>query len=160
MERKSYVQKYFDKGVKYAVIGVGALGNPKLRTKLYNNLCKIGFIIPTLIHPKAIIEPSAKLGEGCQIMAGAIVGSDAIVGDNCILNAGSIVSHDCILKDNVHLTPGSILAGSVTIGQNSIIGMGSSVYIGVTIGKNAVIMNGTSVVRDILDSEVLKSSKI
>jgi sugar O-acyltransferase (sialic acid O-acetyltransferase NeuD family) len=151
------LQKLFDQGVRLAVNGVGATSNPRLRQKLYTTLKTIGFQLPNLIHPRAVLEPSVRLGEGNQIMAGAIVGADAVIGDNCIVNAGAIVSHDCRLEDNAHLAPGAILAGGVTVGRNTLVGMGATVYLQVRIGRDAVIHNGRNISRDVPDGAVVRS---
>lgn len=146
----------YEAGYRYAILGLGAVKNPRLRERLFNRLKSIGFFLPNLIHPNAIIEPSAKLGEGVHVMAGAIVGSEAVVQDNCILNSGCIVSHDCHLENNAHITPGAILGGNVSIGKNTIVGMGCTIYMGVKVGSNSVISNGLNIFRHIEDEEIVK----
>ncbi len=143
------LEKLFAEGVRFAVIGIGALKKLSYRQEIFIKLKKIGFQMPALIHPRAICEPSAALGEGCQVMAGAVIGSDVRVHHNCIINAGSIISHDCYLEENVHITPGGILAGNVYIGKNSIIGMGASIYLGVIIGSDVIVSNNANVLKDI-----------
>ena len=146
----------FEEGVKNAAIGFGALHKPEIRQEIFDELKEIGYLLPNLIHPTAILEPSVTLGEGNQIMAGAIVGSSVIVGNNCIINSGSITSHDSILDNNVHLTPGAILAGTVKVGDNTIIGMGATIYMKVKIGNNVIIPNGSDIISDVPDNSILK----
>lgn len=146
----------YENGIRLAVVGFGALQKPSQRQETYAKLKELGFMIPNIIHPSAIIEPSARLGEGNQIMAGAIIGSDAQLGNNNITNSGSIISHDSRLANNVHITPGAILAGEVSVGDNSIIGMGSTIMLQVKIGKNVVVSNGSRVVSNVPDNTVLK----
>lgn len=152
------LKRLFKEGVKSAVVGFGALNNPKSRSEKYLQLKKIGYDIPNLIHPSAIIENSVSMGEGNQVMSGAIIGSGANIADNCIINSGSIISHDSVLKDNVHITPGGTLAGSVHIGENTIIGMNANIFIGVKIGKDVVISNGLNIINDISDDNIIKNS--
>ena len=131
-------------GLKNLIIGVGFSGNLKKREKYYDEFCnKIN--IPTIIHKKAIIENSAKIKEGCQIMAGAIIGSHVTIDSNCIINCGSIISHDSTIKKSSHITPGAILAGNVTIGRRCTIGMGSTVYLGLEIDDDEIINNGQNI---------------
>ena len=148
----------FKEGVKSAIVGFGSLNNPKSRTEKYLELKKIGYDIPNLIHPSAIIENSASMGEGNQVMGGAIIGSGVKISDNCIINSGSIISHDSILKNNAHITPGGTLAGKVYIGENTIIGMNATIFIGVKIGKNVVISNGLNIINDILENSTVKNT--
>jgi len=152
------LERLFKEGVKSAIIGFGALNNPKSRSEKYLQLKKIGYDMPNLIHPSAIIENSASIGEGNQVMSGAIIGSGVSISDNCIINSGSIISHDSILKNNVHITPGGTLAGSVHVGENTIIGMNATIFIGVKIGKNVVISNGLNIINDILDNNIIKNT--
>ena len=135
-------------GLKYAILGIGFIGNLKGREKMFNLVSKY-VNIPSIIHPQAIVEPSANIKEGCQIMAGAIIGSNVVIDNNCIINSGAIISHNTIVSEGSHLTPGSIIAGHVRIGRRVTIGMGASIYIGLTISDDNVIKNGKAVFENI-----------
>ena len=132
------------KGLKNLVIGVGFAGQLKKRDKYYNEFSK-KINIPTIIHKKSIIENSARIKGGCQIMAGAIIGSNVSIDSNCIINSGAIISHDSTIKKSSHITPGAILAGNVTVGKRCTIGMGSTIYLGLEILDDEVINNGENV---------------
>ena len=151
------LSRLFEEGVRYAVVGFGALREPQARQRILAELRRIGFVLPNLIHPSATVEPSATLGEGNQIMAGAIVGSAVVLHDNCIVNSGAIVSHDCELHDNVHLAPGAILAGDVRVGRNTLVGMGATVYFGVQLGEDVTIGNGSDVLYDVPSGTIVRS---
>ena len=77
-----------------------------------------------LIHPSAIISPSAKIGSGTVIMAGVVVQAHARIGKHVILNTGCTVDHDCIIGDYVHIAPGAHLCGNVEIGEGTLVGVG------------------------------------
>ncbi|MBL7739740.1 MAG: NeuD/PglB/VioB family sugar acetyltransferase [Chitinophagaceae bacterium] len=139
-----------------AVIGIGGLEDPQERADLFQKLKLTGFAIPNIIHPKAIVEPSVRMGEGNQVFGGGNIGSCCKIGSNCIINSNSIVSHDSMLGDNVHITPGAIIAGTVRIGDNSIIGMGVTVYYNCTIGKNVTINNGHNIFKDVPDNTKIR----
>jgi len=125
------------------------------RKDVYLKAKGLGYNFPNIIHPTAIVEGSAKLGEGNIILAGALVGSDAVVGNNTIINTGSIVSHDCYIGDHTRISPGAILAGRVTIGENSLVGMGVTIYMDVKIGRNVIIGNGKNIFSNIPDNSVV-----
>ena len=138
------LDKLISLGLKNLIIGIGFSGNLKKREKYYDEFCnKIN--IPTIIHKKSIIEESAIIKAGCQIMAGAIIGSHVNIDSNCIINSGSIISHDSTIKKSSHITPGAILAGNVTIGKRCTIGMGSTIYLGIEISDDETINNGENV---------------
>ena len=142
-------------GVKYAINGVGSISKPKIRVEIHNKLNDLGFLLPNLIHPSSNIEPSVKMGDGNQIMMGAVVGSDVQIGDGCIVNSKAVISHDCILRDHCHVCPGAILAGSIDVGEISVIGMGATIYIGCKIGNKSIIFNGMNITKDVAENEIV-----
>ncbi|WP_076450656.1 acetyltransferase [Roseivivax lentus] len=107
---------------------------------------------PTLVHPSAIISPSAKIGAGSLVVAGSVINADARVGCGSILNTGCSVDHDCLLEDFVHISPGARLAGGVEVGAGSWIGIGAVVREGVRIGRNVMVAAGAAVVQDVPDA--------
>ncbi len=156
-DSKKSLQHYFDSGFTHAAVTISALNQPGVRLNIYERLRSVGFQLPNLVHPKALVEPSVQLGQGNLILSGVIVGTEARIGNLNILNTGSIVSHDCLLGDNVHLTPGAILAGRVKVGNSTIIGMGATVYKDVRIGENIVIRNGANVFADLKGNPAVRN---
>ncbi len=150
------VDQLITKGLQNVILGIGAVLSKGSRKKIFLSLKEKGLYIPNIIHPSASVEPSVELGEGNQIMQGAIIGSNVKIGNNCIINSGSIISHDTIIGDNVHIAPGAIIAGGVVIKEDTIIGMGATIFLGLTIGKNVVIQNGTHIFTDIEDHNHIK----
>lgn len=134
-----------------ASIGVG---DPRLRLTLAQRLIdEAGLIAPddflSLVHPRAWVSEHARLGVGCQVMAGALVNADAWLGDHVVLNLGASVSHDCVLEAGATLGPGARLAGGVRLGPAVSLGMGALVLPGLSVGEGAVIGAGAVVTRDV-----------
>ena len=125
------------------------IGNNQLRQKISNRLKEADVTLATLIHPSAIVSPSAVIGEGSVIMPLAVVNANATIGQGSILNSACVVEHDVTLQDFVHISPQVALAGGVFVGEMSHIGIGSSVIQNITIGSNSTIGAGSSVVSDI-----------
>lgn len=94
-------------------------------------LCGGPFV--TLIHSRAIVSASARIGEGTVIMAGAVVQAGAIIGKHCIINTGATVDHHCVLEDFVHIAPGAHLCGNVRVGEGTLVGVGVGVAPNTTI---------------------------
>ncbi|MEM7519718.1 MAG: NeuD/PglB/VioB family sugar acetyltransferase [Pseudomonadota bacterium] len=106
---------------------------------------------PVLRHPSAVVSPSATLGGGVVVVAGAIVNADARLGHGVILNTGCSVDHDCTVSDFAHLSPGARLAGGVRVGARSWVGIGAVVREGVHVGADVTVGAGAVVVADIED---------
>lgn len=129
---------------------VMGIGSNALRQKIVQRLGSVAQELwHSAIHPKAILAPSAKIGRGAVIAAGAIVNPDAYVGEHVIINTGATVDHDCHIGDFVHIAPGVHLAGGVHVGEGSLVGIGSTVIPNCNIGQWTTIGAGAVVVSDI-----------
>lgn len=131
------------------VLGLGTVNISYVRQSIFENLKNQGYTFATCVHPTAIISSSAKLAEGVQVMAGAIVQPHVQIRENTIINTGSIIEHDCVIGAHVHVAPGVTLSGSVRIGDYSHIGTGSSVIQGIEIGGNSLVGAGAVVISNI-----------
>ena len=145
-----------ERGVTLGALGIGAVTRNGIRAGLRQKLLDAGLEVPNLVHPKAVLEPSVRMGHGNQIFAGCVIGSDVELGDNTIINSGAVVSHDCVIADHVHITPGAILAGAVRVGEGSVIGMAASVYLGVEIGRGVTVANGVAVLADVPEGQTVR----
>lgn len=95
------------------------------------------------IHPRAIVSPSARIGEGSVVMAGAVIQTGAVIGKHAIVNSNSIVEHHCVLKDFAHVAPRAILLGGARIGEGALIGAGAIVIQGVIVPEWWVVKAGS-----------------
>ncbi|PXX95527.1 acetyltransferase [Halomonas sp. LBP4] len=130
---------------------VVAIGHNGVRDAKLESLAAHGARLVTLVHPRAIVSPLARLSPGCVVVAGAVINASAVLGPGCIVNSGATLDHDCRLGRCVHVAPGANVAGDVDIGHRSWIGVGASVRQGVTIGEGVMVGAGAAVVGDIAD---------
>ncbi|MCK5645972.1 MAG: NeuD/PglB/VioB family sugar acetyltransferase [Anaerolineales bacterium] len=154
------LEELFSKGLRLAVNAVGGVGDIGLRVAIFHKLTERGFEFPTLIHPSAMVESSAHLDSGIQVLPQSYVGTDAKVGFGVIINNGAIVSHDCVLGEYASLAPGAILAGGVHIGESTQVGMGVTINLNVIIGGKAQIGNGAVVKDDVPDGGIVHAGQI
>lgn len=136
-------------GVEAAFVGVGATRDVSVRKRLYEIASGLGFEMLTLVHPRAYVSPSARLGRGTVVLPGAVINTDVTIGDNVTVYSGVIIEHDSVIGDHVHLSPGVHLAGGVSIGCEAFVGIGASIIQGIRIGASAVIGGGAAVIRDV-----------
>jgi sugar O-acyltransferase (sialic acid O-acetyltransferase NeuD family) len=108
-----------------------------------------GIVAATLIHPSSVVSPKARVGDGCQILAGAILTSGSTIGRGTILNHGAQVDHECSVGSGVHLAPRATLCGCVEVGDFSFIGAGAVVLPRLKIGRGAIIGAGAVVTKDV-----------
>lgn len=106
-------------------------------------------MLPTLVHPSAIVSPSAVLGPGTVVLPMVVVNARAAMARATILNTGCIVEHDCRVGDGAHISPGGILAGGVTVERLAWVGTGAVVIPRCTIGEGAIVGAGSTAHRDV-----------
>jgi sugar O-acyltransferase (sialic acid O-acetyltransferase NeuD family) len=147
-------------GTGLAVNAVGGVSSISSRVRVAEQLERAGFVCPVLVHRSAVVEPTASLAAGSQVLSGAYVGSACSIGPGAIVNTGAIASHDCVIGPFAHLSPGAILAGGVNVGQQALVGMGVSIFIGVRIGAGARIGNGAIVNADVPDGVVVHAGGV
>ena len=145
----SCLASYFSKGVRNACICVGYMGNGRIRDTIYNMVKKIGFRLPVISDPAAVISRDVSIGEGTFIGKNVIINADSKIGKMCIINSGSLVEHENVIGDFVHLAVGSVLCGNVNVSDHSFIGANSTIIQGITIGNNSQIGAGAVVVDNI-----------
>ena len=131
------------------VNGVGSTGKSDVRRSIFERFRNAGFRFVTVIHPTAIVASDVVLGEGAQVMAGAVLQPGVVIGANAIVNTGAVVDHDVRIGDHAHVAPGACLAGGVIIGEVAHVGAGSTVIQNVRVGAGALIAAGSTVVRDV-----------
>lgn len=141
--------KFFNKGIKYAFITIGSIGNTIVRENVYYNLKKIGFHIPIIIDDSSIVSKGCFIDEGSFIGKGVVINTDVNIGKNCIINTRSIIEHDSVIEDFVHIAPGSVLSGNVFIGEKTHIGTNSTVIQNIRVSNNCLIGAGSVVISDI-----------
>jgi sugar O-acyltransferase (sialic acid O-acetyltransferase NeuD family) len=137
-----------------------AIGNPHGRIRLnFNEMLSSEGLTPiTIAHPTAVIADDAIIGEGSQILAGAIIASEAKLGRQCIINCHALVEHEAILDDAVEIAPAATVLGLTRVGVNTMVGAGATVLSRLKIGEDATIGAGAIVSRDVADGEVIQGS--
>ena len=135
--------------VALAVNGIGGIGRIESRVEVFDRLAGAGFSCPSLVHPRAVVEPSATLADGVQVLALAYVGTAATIGFGSLVNTSAVVNHDCVLGRYANVSPGGLLAGEVALGDRAMVGMGATLNVGVQVGEGALIGNSAVVKADV-----------
>jgi len=140
---------------KLAGLGVGAVASHiagrEFRLQMRDRVLAAGLVMLNVIHPRAFVSPSVKMGVGNVIKAGAIVDTEVQLGDCCIIDNGAVAPHHNVIHDACHLGPGVVLGGGCSIGERTLVGVGSKIASRIQIGRNVIVLPGSVVVRDIPD---------
>jgi len=137
---------------------VVAIGNNAIRELKTKQLQAQGFMLPTLVHPSAVVSTYAELSTGTVVLANAVINAFALIGQGCIINSSSVVEHDCLIGNFVHICPTSALAGGVKIGDRCWLGIGSQIRQLISIGNDTLVGAGSTVVKSLPSNVVAYGS--
>lgn len=135
------------------VNGIGSTKSVQSRKEIYVKWKKKNYSFANVVHPGAWVSDTARLGEGVQIMAGAIVQPGVCLEENVVLNTAASVDHDCVVEAHAFLSPGCILNGGVRIGAETHVGSGAIVLQYLSTGKQCLLAAGSVVVKNVMDGE-------
>lgn len=127
-----------------------AVGTPKIKKEIYNNITTPLVSFPNLIHPSVIIgNDNVNLGKGNIICAGTLITNDIDIEDFVILNLNCTVGHDSKLNSFSSFMPSVNISGEVEIEESVYVGTGAKIINQLTIGKNTIIGAGAVVSKSI-----------
>lgn len=124
------------------VNGLGPNFKCRNRIRVFESFVRHGFCFETIVSPQAIMSLTARVGQGVQVLQGAVVQSGAWLLDNCVINTNSSVDHGAKIGRHVHVAPGAVICGDVEIGDGSFIGANATVLEGVKLSANSLIRAG------------------
>lgn len=131
------------------VNGLGSVASTARRKELYLQLHLRGYRFATVLHPFSSIACDVELGDGTQVMAGAVLQVGVRVGVDCIINTRASIDHDCIIGNHVHIAPGVTVSGGVCIEDDVHVGTGATLIQGLYIGRGSTIGAGSVVLRNV-----------
>ena len=85
---------------------------------------------PPGIHPSAVVDPSARLGERVSVQPHAVIEAGTTIGDDTIIGAGSYIGHEIVMGSACRIYP------LVTIRERSCIGSRVIIHSGSVIGAD------------------------
>lgn len=128
--------------------------NYRQLSKSFQNLIYHGCKLCNLIHPTVDMN-RVKIGNGCIIPAGCIIGGNAKIGDFVICDYKTLISHDVTIDDNVLIGPGACIGGDAHIKKGSVIGIGAIVMGKLTINEGSIVGAGAVVTKDVEPNTVV-----
>ena len=91
------------------VIGIG---NNKIRKRIAEEVLNSKRFISTF-SPNSICHSSSIIGEGTQVMAGAVIQMGTNVGSHSVINTSASIDHDCKIGKNCMIGAGSVVTKDI-----------------------------------------------
>jgi len=139
------LKEYFMQGITNAAVCIGFLGKGCIRERIYKRLKEIGYKLPVIQDPSAIVSSSACVGEGTFIGKRAVINAEAEIGKMVIVNTMSLIEHECIVDDFSHIAVSAVLCGQVSVGQAAFVGANATVIQGRKVNPHQIVAAGTVV---------------
>lgn len=103
----------------------------------------------TVVHPRAFVSPSAKVGRGTVLLANVSVCADAVLGDHVMVLPNSVISHDTVVEDYGTIASGVCISGRCLIRRGAYLGSNSSIRENTVVGEGALVAMAAVVTRDV-----------
>lgn len=147
------IVNYFENYTNEFTLG---LGKPNLRYKMYQKFIGLGGKFCSVISSKAEIGSfGSVLGEGCNVMPGAIISNDVILGKGNLVYYNAIITHDCQLGDFVEVAPGVTILGRAKVNSFTQLGSNSTILPDVEIGANVIVGAGAVVTKNVPSNSIV-----
>ena len=105
----------------------------------------------TIIHPRANISSSAKIGKNVLIMAGVTISRDVIIHDHVIILPNTVISHDSVVLEGCCVGSNVSISSNVTVGHHCYIGSGAKIINNIQIAPASLIGLGAVVIKNITE---------
>ena len=99
---------------------------PRLAMMKLLNLFYVPPVVNKDIHPSAVVDPTAKLGQNVCIGPNVVVSPNAVIGDNTKILANSYIGSNVKIGNNCFFHPGVNIGDRVQIGNDVILNHGVS----------------------------------
>lgn len=129
--------------------GLGIVAGLGRRRELFENRKRQGYRFVSVVHPAAAVGSDVALGEGSQVLAGAVLQCGTKLGMNAVVNTRASIDHDCRIGAHAFIGPGATLCGGITVAAGVLIGAGAIILPGIGVAERAIVAAGAVVTRDV-----------
>lgn len=92
-----------------------AIGNPNIRKRIFQKIEKP----VSIIHPRAVVSKSAKVGLGCVIEANSVINHNADIKEACFVCAGAVVNHDAMVNGFCQIDCNAVVESDATVPEGT-----------------------------------------
>jgi sugar O-acyltransferase (sialic acid O-acetyltransferase NeuD family) len=126
-----------------------AVGLPDVKRALVARLVARGARFATLVHPSAVVAPTARIGEGVVLCPFSTVSDGVVLGDFAMLNFYASAGHDARIGRYATLSPYATVNGFAELGEEVFLGSHATVTSRRKIGDGARVSANVAVHADV-----------
>jgi sugar O-acyltransferase (sialic acid O-acetyltransferase NeuD family) len=133
-----------------------AVEDVQARQKLLELLKNRRKVMPVnAVHQLAYLAPTAHLGYGNLVGAGAVVNPNAKIDFGCVVDTRAVIDCEAVLEPYVQVGAGAVVGAKAQLGQGAYIGAGAVIGAGVKVGKMAQVAPGAVVLQDVAPESIV-----
>jgi sugar O-acyltransferase (sialic acid O-acetyltransferase NeuD family) len=140
------------------VNGIGSPNNFWRRPEIVAKTALPAGRFQTIVHPRASVARSARLGKGVVLLSHVTVGANVELGDHVAVLPNSVISHDSSVGAHTCVAAGVCVSGAVSVGACCYLGSGCSIIGSIRIGDQALVGLGSVVLKDVPPNTVVVGS--
>lgn len=126
---------------------VCAIGAPRTKLEVCEMLRARGARFADVVHPTALVHPSARTGAGLIVRHHAGVSVNCAVGDFVTINSSAGLGHDAVVEDGCTLSAHCDVMGHAHLERGVLLGSHAAVLPRARVGAFATVGAGTVVLR-------------
>lgn len=146
------LETYFPPEEYMIFLAIGAHHINEARKRIFFECKERGYRLVSFIHPNALIDPTAKIGEHCIIMENVVVQAFCEIGENSIFFPSSAITHHSHIGAHSFVSSGVIVGGCSTVGERAFIGMSTLINSYGHIGSTCFLSSGCVVTEQLDDN--------
>lgn len=136
------------------VLGIGYKDINQIREAFFYRMKQLGYAIETYIHPSAVVNETAKIGEGVVILSNSVLEPFVVVGDNTMIWSNCTLAHHSSVEEHAWIASNTILSGSCKVKKYTFVGVGVVISNEVEIGERNIIGAGCLLTKNTKNEEV------
>lgn len=125
-----------------------AIGIPHVRRRVAESLRRRGAMFLSLVHPTAVVAPTARIAAGAIVCPHAVISDAAEIGSCALVNYHASVAHDGVVGSFAVLSPYATLAGGAHVGDDAFLGIHASVGPGRRLGARSKVSANSALLAD------------
>jgi sugar O-acyltransferase (sialic acid O-acetyltransferase NeuD family) len=126
-----------------------AIGIPHTRRMVAESLLAKGATFLSVVHPTAVVAPTASIGAGSIVCPHAVVSDAARLGACVLVNYHASLAHDASAGDFAVLSPYATLGGHAAVGADVFLALHASVGPGVAVGARSKVSANSCALFDV-----------
>lgn len=147
------------------------MGDMRIRRELTERILANGGLVPTIIHPSALVSRFAQIStNGVLIAPNCIVQADVEIGDGVVMRDSALVCHTTKIENYTFIGPKALVGAKMHLNEDVFVGQSALLVSGKVneVGAQSVIGAGSVVTKPVKEydtvvgnpAKVLKSRQI